>query len=245
MTFSATLDRTLRVYRASFASMLGIAAATGLVQMPMLIALETRSGPDAPGGFWGTLGLIFALGVIITTLEYAAFAKVLLGVYQGRQVGFREAYAAAFSRLGTLLACACLMVLSTSLGLMLLLFPGIYIFLGFSLAFMVVMAEDLGAVAALKRSWALVNESRGRVLALLLVWGLLSTVLSYAVGAAMDLVGLGQSEVSKAVANQLAAIFVSPCYGLSLGLVYHHLREEKEGHDLLLEARRLAGAPAV
>ena len=100
-------------------------------------------------------------------------------------------------------------------------------------------------MAALKRSWALINERRGRIFALVFVWGLLAAVLSYAVGAAMDLVGIGKGEVSKAVANQLAAILVAPCYGLSLGLVYFNMREEKEGHDLLLAAHgwRAPGRP--
>ena len=47
MTFSATLDRTLRVYRGSFAPLLAISAATGVVQMPLMLALEMKPEPNA------------------------------------------------------------------------------------------------------------------------------------------------------------------------------------------------------
>ncbi len=248
MTFAATLDKTLRVYRDNFARLLAIAAATGVVQMPLMIAFELSPEPTASrGGFWASLIAIFLLTGIVTTVEYAAFARVLVGLYQGQRIGFRAAFAAAFAQLPTLLGCGFLMFLATGLGLLLLLVPGVYIFLGFSLAFMVVMAEGRGIVRALNRSWALIKERRGRIFALVFVWGLLAAVLSYVVGGAMELLGIGKSEISKAVANQLAAILVAPCYGLSLGLVYFNMREEKEGHDLMLAAQRLAGAgaPAV
>jgi hypothetical protein len=242
MTFSATLDKTLRVYRGSFGRLLAISAVTGVVQMPLMLALEMQPDSNAlRGGYWVNMALIFVLTGIISTIEYAAFGRVLIGLYQGQPVGFREAFRATFSRLPTLLACGSIMFLATGLGLMLLLIPGIYIFFGFSLGFMVVMAEEASAVRALKRSWALIDNRRGRVFALVFVWGLLSAIISYAIGGVMELVSIPKTDVTKAVANQLAALVVSPCYGLSLGLVYYDMREEKEGHDLALAAQQLAG----
>ena len=75
--------------------LLAIAAATGLVQMPLMIALELT--PEAGRLARRLLGEpgrdLRCVTGIVTTLEYAAFGRVLLGLYQGRRVGFREAFA--------------------------------------------------------------------------------------------------------------------------------------------------------
>ena len=96
---------------------------------------------------------------------------MMMGIYEGERIGFRQAYRAVFARLPTLLLTAFLSTGAVVLGLVALVVPGIYIALGFSLAYMVVMAEGATAVRALKRSWALVDGLRGRVFALLVHLG--------------------------------------------------------------------------
>ena len=93
MTFSATLDKTLRVYRGSFGRLLAIAAAVGVVQMPLMLMLETRSeGNASTVGFWVAMAGVFVATGIITTIEYAAFGQVLIGLYHGQRVSFRQAF---------------------------------------------------------------------------------------------------------------------------------------------------------
>ena len=243
MTFSATLDKTLRVYRASFGRLLAISVIAGVAQLPLMLVLEKRElFASARAALWVGTPLWFMLIGVITSIEHAAFARVLIGVKDGRPVGFRQAVGAALARVPTLVAASFMMFAAGSLGLLLLIVPGIYIFFGFSLSFMVIMSEGRPAVAAMKRSWALMEGWRGRVFGLVLVWGILNAVLSYAVGGALDLVGLGKIGIAEVLANQAASILISPCYGLSVGLVYYQLREQKEGHDLALAAQRLPGA---
>ena len=245
MTFSGTLDKTLRLYRANFAQLLAVAAVAGVGQLPLLLLVETKPPPGLPpASFWSNLGLFFLLAPLVAVVVSAALGRIVIGIYQGERVGFAQAYRAVFPRLPTLLVTAILTMAAVAVGIVLLVFPGIYIALGFSMAFMVVMAEGATALQALKRSWRLANGLRWRLFALLFVWALINAVLTYTAGGILQLFGVGPGDTAKALSNQLVAILVTPCYALSLGIVYFTAREEKEGHDLSLAAQRLPGAKA-
>jgi hypothetical protein len=240
VTFSATLDRTVQLYRAHFGPLLAIAVVGGLPQLPFAIALDPGDRQPPTLHFsarTAVLGLVSALFVVVTS---GAFARAALAIHQGAPIGFRQAYRASLSHLPTLLGAAALTVLLTAAGALLLIIPAFYVLFGFSFSYLVVMAEGRGAWASLKRSWALARDLRPRIFGLLFVWGLLQLVLSYAVGGALGLFGLGP--VMGKVGQQLASILVSPCYSLALCLTYFAARADKEGHDLEQEAQRLAAA---
>jgi hypothetical protein len=242
MTFAATLDRTVRIYRANFARFLTISGLLGILQLPLFVALQLQGEGGSSGISWSLMALFMMVNVMVSALEHAAIGRVLMGVYQGAPVSPGQALSAVATRLPTLLVVGFLSFVLAALGMILLIVPGFYIFLGFALAFMPVIAEDLGAVASLRRSWALARGRRWRIFGLMLSWGILSAVVSFTVAAAFELVGLGRGATVKALANQVAAILIAPGFGLSLGVVYFAAREEKEGYDLALAAQRLPGA---
>jgi hypothetical protein len=247
MTFSATLDRTIRIYRTNFRPLLAISALMGVLGLPFLTMMQN---PDRQGGSgsqpWGMLGVLFVFGIVFTTFEYAVFGHIALAAVQGRKVAFGPACRAALARLFTLMGVSLLTVIAVGFGVLLLVVPGIYIGLGFSLAFMVVMAEGAaGPVAALRRSWRLAAGLRPRIFGALLVWALLNAVLSYAIGGVVQLLGVQAGPLLTSAENMLAGVLVAPCYGLSLALIYLQAREQKEGHDLALAAQRLPGAAEV
>jgi hypothetical protein len=221
----------------------------GLLGLPFLIFIERRGEGQAAsaGAPWPLLAVMFVLGIMLTTLEYAVFGHMALSAMRGERVDFWQACRAALSRLFTLIAVGLLTVIAVAFGLVLLILPGIYIGLGLSMAFMVVMAEGQGAMASLKRSWRLADGLRPRIFGLLLVWALLNAVLSYATGGVFQLFGVESGPLIKSLENALAGALVAPLYGLSLALVYTQAREAKEGHDLAVAAQQLPGAemPAV
>ena len=69
-------------------------------------------------------------------------------------------------------------------------------------------------------------------------------MLGFAVGGVLQLFGAAVGETLKLVSNQLVAVLVMPCSGLSLSILYFSVLEEREGHDLALAAQRLPGASA-
>jgi hypothetical protein len=246
MTFSATLDRTVRIYRANFARFLIIAAILGILQLPLFVAmqLQTESGPRNAFPWW-IMFVFLMVNVMVSSLEHAAIGRVLMGVYQGAPISPVQALASVATRLPTLLGVGFLSFLLAALAMPLLVFPGFYVFLGFSLAFMAVVAEDQSVISALKRSWALARGRRWRIFGLMLAWGILSAVISFTVSSAFGLLGLDRGATVKALANQVAAILIAPGFGLSLGVVYFDARVENEGYDLALAAQQLPGAGPV
>lgn len=250
MTFSATLDKTLRLYRAHFVSLLKIAAVALVAAVPAAFETAPLKERGAPIGGWGVYALLmFIWTVIAWPLQYGALAKSSLAVLAGTPISFGSAYRAALGRFGSLLWAGFLVMLATIPASLLLVIPGIYVVLGYSLGTFAIMEEGLGGFDGLKRSWHLARGRRWRIFGLLFVWLLLQLVLGYALSAVFKLVGL--EVIGPTLAQQLASILIVPCYGLSLALTFSAARAEREGHDLELEARRLAegaagasGAPA-
>jgi hypothetical protein len=241
VTFSATLDRTVQLYRANLGLLLVLSAIGAVPQLPFALAIDP-DGQQPPRLHFSAgivvLGLIAGLFVVFTS---GALARAALAIHAGAPIDFREACRASLSRMPTLLVAAVLTVLASGAAMLLLVVPGFYVLLGFSFSYLVVMEEGMGAWAALKRSWALARNLRWRVFGLLVVWGLLQLVLAYAVSGGLGLFGL--AAVGK-VGKQLAGLLIAPCYSLALCLTYFAARADKEGHDLELEARRLAGGGA-
>src|SRR2546430_15302082 len=187
MTFSATLDRIVRFYRENCMILAALAVAGGLRMIPFVYLLNPSTVPGGKPKPAGP-GILLIYGIAVTVLSapvYGALNKAALAVIEGHPVRFGAAYRAAFSRLPSLIGSSLLFLLVTSVGMVLLVFPGLYFALGFSLSAVAIMAEGTGALASLRRSWQLVSGQRLRLLGLLMVWALLHVVLSYALGGAL------------------------------------------------------------
>jgi hypothetical protein len=238
VTFSATLDRTVQLYRANFSRLITISVVGGLPQLPFALALDpgTRKPPDLHISL--TAAALGIAALLFATVTVGALTKIAIAIHDGAPIGAGEAFRAAVVRFPSLAAAGLLTVLATSLGMILLVVPGFYILLGLSLSCMVILGEGQGAWPALKRSWRLARDLRWRIFGLLVVWGLLQIVLSYALGGLLALFGL--SGAVGRLGQHIASMIISPCYALSLVLTYFDARATKEGHDLEVEARRLA-----
>jgi hypothetical protein len=121
-----------------------------------------------------------------------------------------RALAAAARTLPGYLLAVLLITPATSLGLLLLVVPGFYLFARMFLVGPVMVIESLGPMAALRRSWALTGPVAWKillflVLALLFVFG--ASVLASGVGAALGLLltALGLKSVGGFVAALVAA----------------------------------------
>jgi hypothetical protein len=232
----------VQLYRANFSRLLTIAAIGGVPQIPLALMIDP--GNRKPASLHFTPGLAVA-GVAAALFAFAtsgALGKMAVAIHDGAALRPGEALRISLVRLPSLVAAGFLAALATVAGLALLIFPGIYLLLGFSLSYLVIVAEGLGPWAALRRSWRLAHHLRTRIFNLMLVWGLLQIVLSYAIGGLLGLLGLA-GPVGR-LGQQLSSILIAPCYSLALCLTYFDARAAKEGEDLAREAERLAaGTP--
>jgi hypothetical protein len=241
VTFADTLDRTVQLYRAHFRPLILISAVAGLAQIPSAFGLEQN--PRAPGGLALSRHFLLAFGVsmLFWPLIGGAFSRAVVAIHEGAPVRVGDAYRTALRRYPTLFVAGLLTALATVAAAIPLVLPCVYVFLGFfAFSSLAIMAEGLSPWEALRRSWRLARGLRGRILGLAVVWGLLQVVLSYAIGGALGLLGVG--DVVGRLAQQLSAALIAPCHNISLCLIYFDARARREGHDLAIEAQRLAAA---
>jgi membrane-anchored glycerophosphoryl diester phosphodiesterase (GDPDase) len=130
-----------------------------------------------------------------------------------------RALAVALRTLPAYLLAVVLITPATTLGLILLVVPGLYLFARFFLIGPVMVIEGAGVMAALRRSWAMTAPAGGTillflVLALLFIFG--AGVLAGGVGAALGLLftALGLKTIG-GFASALVAAIVSTLFTMA------------------------------
>jgi uncharacterized membrane protein len=126
----------------------------------------------------------------------------------------------------------------------------IAVYVRYALAIQACVVEDLGPRASLRRSIQLSKGSRWRVVAVYLVFALLSLILGAGLGAlAGGVGGMLHNKIAAAVliylASFLAGSLTGPLATIGLSLLYYDERVRKEAFDLqlMLSSLDAAGAP--
>ncbi len=264
LTVSEIIDRSFFLYRRRFLDLVAVSAATYL---PLLLVsgvaawhiwtqvasfLHSQQMPMASlvrvAGYGAVVAVLWMLGA---ALVYAALAVYISEYYIGGRAGVRDAYRPVVSALPSLLAAWVLVFILVTLGMLLLIIPGIWLAVACTFAWPIVAIERRGPIAAISRSIYLVQGHWWRVFATLLLFQLLIAMLRAAltypltIPLALGLVNV--SPVAAQVASQLVGyavhIAVVPLAIIALVLLYYDLRVRKEGLDLELLARQM-GAKA-
>jgi len=147
-------------------------------------------------------------------------------------------------------------IIAEIIGFVLLVLPGlavfcaaIYLAVRWTLTVAAMMAEDIGPIRGLGRSWNLVSGSWWRTLGILLIVGILQTIISYGlfilfgVIAALFSTGDFQAAVVQ-VGGTLLTALVSPITTIAITLLYFDLRVRNEGLDLDQLAQQTSPGPA-
>lgn len=241
------LDGAIKLYLANWATFMAIVAVV-VVPLGLLQALFAEPplpsgappGPNAP-----TLLVSAVQGLLVFTLVEAAMAKTAADVYLGEPTGVGRAYRYAVPLIGALLWVGVLAGLAFAVGFVLLVVPGIFLLLRFYFARVVVVLEGERGTQAMRRSWRLVKGSTWRVLGIvllvMLITGVAQAVLAIPFGIAGFVTGVPALNI---VGSVLASVVVTPLVSLATVLLYFDLRVRKEGFDLELLARDLAGGGA-
>jgi hypothetical protein len=204
-------------------------------------------GGDA-AAFFAAVGLTTLLSGLAFVLSSAAALRAVTVAYLGGTPDWKESLRLAFHRLGSLVGLSLLMGLGLSLGFVLCLVPGVWLAVAWSLAFAALLAEELSATQALRRSYSLVRGRWWPTFGVLLVAFLLNMVVDqivaipFAVGtifSANSVIGFSLS----AVANIVSDVVTTPFVAAVFVLVYFDLRVRKEGFDLQLLAQAMGPLP--
>jgi hypothetical protein len=193
------------------------------------------------------------LGLFAYLLATGAVFRLQLDAYLGRPTDVRSSldFALGRHRLLSLLWVGIITTVMVAVGLILIIIPGIYLFVAVAFAIPVLMLEGLRGMGAISRSMSLVSgrwwPTFGRLLVGLILY-IVGVVLVGVIGAAIT---HGVSSVSLyLIINGIVAIVISvffaPFIAALINVTYIDLRVRKEGvdHGTLLSGGTPTGPPS-
>jgi hypothetical protein len=202
----------------------------------------------------GLILLPFSIGAV-----YRAVTDVALGKPATIGSVLRETLARYFPLLG-LVGLGILIfigwIIAETIGFILLVLPGlavfcaaIYLAVRWSLVVAAMMAEDIGPVRGLGRSWNLVTGSWWRTFGILLIVTIMQLIITYGLfilfGVIAALFATGDFQAALVqVGGTLLSALVSPITTIAITLLYFDLRVRKEGLDLDQLAQQTSPGPA-
>jgi Membrane domain of glycerophosphoryl diester phosphodiesterase len=254
------LDETFRMYRRHFMLFAGIsvllaiplAALAGYSFFTLFANLVQQIGPDHPldvNSLTPALvpfALFFLVNLALYPFLYGAITYAACESALGRPVTVWGALGAALRRYIPIAAYLFLLVLMV---LTFCLFPlWIWISVGWIAVLPVMFVEKTGLIAAMRRSWRLVQGRWWRTFLILFLMFILVEVVSSALGAFLYLgqtllqivlstyLSLAISEAASVVISSL----VNPILQIAIVLIYFDLRVRQEGLDLFQLAQHVA-----
>ncbi len=262
------LDDVFRVYRRHFWLLVGIAL---LLALPGLI-VQLASGSAASFGFLlsalpdlanpGVLagrqpppppnlvlvGLSYLLIVVVVPFTLGAITKAAIDLVHGEPVSIRSSLMGVARRYWALLGIALLFGLLLPLALCLPVF--VWLAVRWVVAIPAMLAEGVGPIRGLDRSWTLTRGSWWRLAGILLVMYLLQYVVSGALGVVGFPIAIAVPFIPDVVRGAIvltvqtaAAAVVQPVVYLCIVLLYFDLRIRREDFDLYQLARQAVGPP--
>lgn len=214
-----------------FAGFFAVAVMLPAFVVGMIAALAVGAG-TSEGGLQGgssTAILVTTVSVGFPLILVAAFVNMgglTYGAIQGlagRPVAFGTMFSVGFRRLLPMIVAGIVIGLAVGLGFLLLIVPGVILGCGLAAAMPVVVAEKMGPLDAIRRSWELTSGSRGTIFLTGLIFVLINLGLTL-VGIVLGLIP---------ILGQLASLIINVVTGslgtIWLAVVYHDLRVAKEG----------------
>lgn len=205
--------------------------------------------------------ILFPLALIGFAVITSVLYRFSSEVYLGREPDIATIIRLALRRIPSVLGASILVWLLMAVGLApggialalrsfivggVLLFLGafwcLYVFLRCYAVIPALLIEEIGAIDALRRSWALSRQRKGAVF----LTYLLIMVIVMLLGAAIGVAALvGQSLVLVTVLQGLVNIVTYPLFAIATVLLYYDARIRDEGLDIQLMADSIAASPTA
>lgn len=251
------LDDVFRVYRRHFWVLVSIALIVALpglalqfasgsaTQFGFLLsilnnlnnpeALAARQPPDLPN--LAVLALTYLVLIALIPFTLGAIPRASIDIVLGRPVTVGSTLAGVARRYWRLMGVTVLYVLISPLALCLPVF--VWLFVRWIVAIPALLAEDVGPVMALDRSWTLTRNHWWRLFGILLLIYLLTYVISGALGVFSLPVAVAVPFIPPVVRGAIiltvgtvAGAVVQPALYLCVTLLYFDLRIRREHYDL-------------
>ena len=172
----------------------------------------------------------FAVFFVIIAVNMVGEAAILYGAFQylrGQPVRIGESLRAALSRVFPLLGLTILLGLAVSLGLILLVVPGLILITMWAVVVPICVVERLGPTASMSRSSMLTKGHRWKIFGIVVLLALLNGIGSNLVQLVLSPAG----SVVSLIGGGIATAFLTAYGHCVIIMTYHDLRVAKEGVD--------------
>ncbi len=211
-----------------------------LTGLPQIVAVMGMKGVDPVAAATNPLLVVsnpmYWIGIFLTIVGgYMFQALVIYTVaegHRGRETPLPVALTVAFKSVIPLFLLALLATLGMTVGMILLIVPGIILAVMWSVAIPALVTEKIGPIAALGRSRALTKGSRWGIFGLVLVAVILSYVLALGIYG-FNFAAMSAASTNPGVIQVTGSIIVgalsATLYGCGAAAIYSELRMIKEG----------------
>lgn len=269
LNLGETLDASIKIVRSRWRTLATVMLVIALpIQLANIIIIKLTTDVYQVGtSFSSTAGtattysdedayvagqtLMIALSVLGYLLGVVACYRAIADTYLGRETSARASLRYAGNRLGATLWLTIVLGLGLLAGFLALFLPGIWLYIAWAVVYPVMLVEGTGGVAALRRSFKLVETrwwaTAGRMAVTYILVGVVAAVAMLLFLAPTEWL-IGDTSFGALILEQSASLVVSlvttPFVAAVTTLVYFDLRVRKEGFDLALLAERMGGPTA-
>ncbi len=193
--------------------------------------MQTETNLMTAGVFVWLISLV--VGIVCSVIMQGVVTHTVVADLQGRKASLGESVGVALRSFWVLLAVGIVAGLGMALGLILLVVPGILIFLIWLVAGPVVVAEGTGIGRALQRSRDLTRNHRWWLLLLTVIYG----VISWVIGIVVAIAGMATTSFQVDVGLNFVTLVLGPLtqaistllWAAIIAATYVELRTVKEG----------------
>jgi hypothetical protein len=181
--------------------------------------------PVDPSTAFSRLFESLAAQYLLSTLCQAVVVYATFQALRGRPASIARSFTYALGRFIPVILTGLLSTAIVFVGCLLLLVPGIIASIGLIAAIPACMAEKLGPVASLSRSWALTEFHKGAIFGAVLAIGIGNWAIEYIFRQIQD-------PAAYTITVYLLGTLVGAYTLVLYTVIYHGLRVEKEGVDV-------------
>jgi len=214
----------------------------GLQQGLASYSIRITSGSGNPTIAGVLISIVSAMGVMFLHELFQGLVSRLVSNRYMDVPGTWRGISRTLARAPLLIVASFLTSLAFTGGMILLVVPGIIFGLGFAFTSMIIVVEELGPIAAMKRSWKLTKGKRWRILGLELLVGLIGLGVNTGFGWLLGVLwpvagGAGMVFFRTLVVLTVPYMVVGSYSAAVIVIFYLGIRASEEG----LEAERIAG----
>jgi hypothetical protein len=245
VSIAKILDTSIKLYAASFNKLIGfflIMAAfyisTGLISQ-QLVNNQTANTPDAQAAMLANLPFLLGFLLVFTLLSFVFYIAMVYridNVANEREDSFMEALQVGFKKFPSMMLAAFLYSIAMTVGLILLVVPGIILSLSLAFYLYFIVVDSLSGYAALKASHSLVWGNWWRTMTVFMAPAILVFVAVFGIGLLVGILGALLKDPMFAsvltIFENVVSAFITP-YFFTLGYVqFNDLKLRKFGSDL-------------